>query len=90
MAKTKVVMNQAEFGRQVMSSAAMEAQLRPLAERVASQLPNATVVAVRTTARGGGSRVRLRVETPHTYENQTRQRLINALRSVIGQATPRE
>lgn len=84
MAKTRVVMNNAAFGAQVMSSSEMEAALRPSAESIAAQVPGSTIVAIRTAAVGGGSRVRLRIEAERSFENDTRAALVAAIRSVLG------
>jgi hypothetical protein len=85
MPKSRVVLNRRGFGEQVMSSPELEAQLRPYAEEIAAQIPGATVVAIRTSVGGGGSRVRLRVEA----ELHERARLVAAMRAVLSNAAPR-
>lgn len=84
MAKSRVVLNRRGFGA-VLASAEMEQQLRPHADAVASQIPGATVTAVRTGVGTANSRVRLRVEA----EVSERARLIAAMRAVLSKATLR-
>lgn len=78
-------MNRRNFGSQVMTSAELEAQLRTYADDVAAQIPGATVRAIRTGVGTASARVRLRVEA----EYHERARLIEAIRSVLSNATPR-
>jgi hypothetical protein len=85
MPKARVVLNKRVFGAEVMSSAALEAQLRPFAERVADQMPDATITAIRTGAGSANSRVRLRVES----DLHERERLIAAIRSVLSNSETR-
>lgn len=63
----------------------MERQLREIAEPIASQIPGATVTAIRTGVGSGNSRVRIRVEA----EAYQRARLIAAMRARLSSATPR-
>lgn len=84
MPKPRVVLNRKGFGA-VLASAAMEQQLRPYAVRAAAGIPGAKIVAIRTGVGSANSRVRLRVEA----EVRERARLVAAIRSVIGSATPR-
>lgn len=81
MAKARVVLNRRGFG-EVMTSSAMEAQLRPHAERVAAQIPGASITSIRTGVGSSNARVRIRVEG----EAEQRAALVAALRSVIGSA----
>jgi hypothetical protein len=89
MAKSRLVLNRRGFGEQVMASSGMEAELRRHADPIAAQVPGATVRAIRTTAAGGGARVRVRVEAENSFEHQTRAALVAAMRAVMGSATPR-
>jgi hypothetical protein len=89
MAKSRVVLNRRGFGEQVMASSGMEAELRRHADPIAAQVPGATVRAIRTTAAGGGARVRLRIEAENTFEAPTRAALVAAIRAVLSRATPR-
>ncbi|MBF4578957.1 hypothetical protein [Frigoribacterium sp. VKM Ac-2530] len=67
----------------------MAAQTRPAAEAVAARVPGSTIRWVITQAAGGGTRGRWRIEAPHTREQQTRQQLVDAIRSVVGRAQAR-
>lgn len=84
MAKSRVVLNRRGFGA-VLASRGMEAQLRPHAERIAAQIPGATVTAIRTGVGSANSRVRLRIEA----EVWERARLVSAMRAVLSNAQSR-
>lgn len=85
MPKSRVVLNRRGFGA-VLASKGIEDQLRPYADRIATQIPGgATVTAIRTGVGTSNSRVRLRVEA----EMWERARLVAAIRSVLSNATPR-
>jgi len=86
---SKVVLNRRVFGEQVMSSQAMADQLRPAAQAVADQVPGSSMRWIVTKAAGGGSRGRWRIEAPNTREQQSRQQLVTAIRSVIGRSQER-
>lgn len=59
--KTRIVMNEANFGKNVMAGAAVSAAVERVAKQVAAKVPHGTVRMVTMSARGGGSRVRAHV-----------------------------
>jgi len=82
--KSRVVLNRRGFGA-VLASKGIEDQLRPIADDIATQIPGATVTAIRTGVGTSNSRVRLRIEA----EVWERARLVATMRTVLSNATPR-
>lgn len=80
-AKTRVVINRAEFGRQVTASPAMGAYLTGLAQPIADDV-DGTILLVTEPARAGGSRTRVHIANGSTdLEEADSNRLTTALAS---------
>lgn len=90
--RIKVVINQAQWGRNVTASDGVRAHLARAGAMVAAKLPGATVRVSASRTRRGGMRARARVDTGLTLSEEADSgRGLAALRSVIpgGHATRR-
>lgn len=85
--KTKVVINRASFGRNVMAGPGVSAAVERLAERVAAQVEHGEVQLSVSPVREGGSRVRAHISNGTTDAQEARTNelttaLMNTTRSV--------
>jgi hypothetical protein len=84
MPKTRVVLNNIEFGRQVMAAGPMADAMRSIAAAVANDIPGAEIDTVVRPVQRGGSRVRARVSHGTDKHEADTGELLSALRSKVG------
>lgn len=87
MSKTKVVLNHANLGKDVMASAGIAARMLVIAETIAAKVQGGKVELVTEPAAGGGSRVRARISNGTTNREEAESNdLTTALFSSIPSA----
>jgi hypothetical protein len=84
MAKTKIVINRASFGKNVMAGPGVTKVITGIAETVASKLRNGKVTVEARPASGGGSRVHASISngTTDKKEAETNELTIALLSTV--------